>query len=254
LNWFINTASIVGRDHQLSFKNRQDFAHSHQTPELLVATVCDGCGESKYSEVGATLIGTYIVNFVRTLQDAKFKVIDSERLKDLIEYELDLFVKRLLGVLFFDDVWVPERISFVKEMLLSTCLFTILVNDKVIVGNCGDGIIILNKQIHEIHQAGTPEYIAYKAIPKEALEKRPTELSFFTIKVFDQNEIDSIIIGTDGIQPLIDNGLDSQLYGTHKRQLQRKFNLWHDQKLFGDDATCIVIEKQNGDQNSNLQE
>jgi serine/threonine protein phosphatase PrpC len=252
LNWAINTASIVGRDHQLALKNRQDFAHSHQTPELLVATVCDGCGESKYSEVGSTLIGTYVVNFMRNLHSSNIKFDNSDRLKDLLEYELDLFIKRLLGILFFDDAQVPERISFVNEMLLSTCLFTVVVDNKVIVGNCGDGVVIINKQVREIQQSGKPEYIAYKTIPKEVLDKKPSELGFFDIFVFDESSIDSIIIGTDGIQPLIDNKLDSQLYGTQKRQLQRKFNLWHEQKLFVDDATCIVIEKQNGDQNSNI--
>lgn len=252
MDWLINTASIVGRDHQLSFKNKQDFAHFHQTSEFLVATVCDGCGESKYSEVGASLLGMFAINFMRNTSPEY--IVDSVKLKTLIEYEFDLFVKRLEGILFFEITPQHERVSFIKEFLLSTCLFCTIVKDKVVVGNCGDGIIILNKQIHEIHQDGIPEYIAYKSIPKEALEKRPTELSFFTIKVFDKNEIDCIIIGTDGIQPLIDNSLDSQLYGTQKRQLQRKFNLWHEQKLFGDDATCIVIEKQNGNQNSNLQE
>lgn len=241
MNWTLNRATIIGREHEFSKKNKQDFLHTYISPELSIGVVCDGCGKSKYSEVGSALLSVFVVNLLRNTNSAIF--INVEELKNLLEYEIDLFIKRLQDILFFEATSLPERISFINEFLLSTCLFCVVTKDKVIVANCGDGVMIINKQIQEIHQEGKPEYIAYKSVPKEALDQRPTELSFFSIQSFDKDMIGNIVIGTDGIQPLIDKNLVSVLYGTKKRQLQRKFNLLQDEGIFGDDASCIVIEK-----------
>lgn len=244
MSWTLNRATIIGREHELSKKNKQDFLHVYDTPELLISAVCDGCGQSKYSEVGSTLLSVFIVNLLRGAnifkQDSFF---NAEILKNLLEYEIDLFIKRLQGVLFFDIASQAERISFINEFLLSTCLLCVVTKDKVVVANCGDGIVIINNEVHEIYQEGKPEYVAYKSVPKEALDQRPSELSFFTVNIFDCDKIENIVIGTDGIQSLIDKDLVSNLYGTKKRELQRKFNLWQNDGLFGDDASCIVIEK-----------
>lgn len=242
MNWILNRATIIGRDHEFSKKNKQDFLHAYVSPELLIGVVCDGCGQSKYSEVGSALLSTFVVNLLRNAfkPDAFF---DAEILKNQLEYEIDLFIKRLEGILFFEVASLPERVSFINEFLLSTCLFCVVTKDKVVVANCGDGIVVINNKVHEIYQEGKPEYIAYKSVPKDFLQQKPTELNFFTVNVFDCEKIDSVIIGTDGAQSLIDKDLVSNLYGTKKRELQRKFNLWQNDGLFGDDATCVVIEK-----------
>jgi len=250
MSWVLNKASIISREHEFSKKNKQDFFHAHVSPELLIGVVCDGCGESKYSEVGSALLSTFVVNFLRDVNPDVFSNV--QVFKQLLEYEIDLFIERLEGVLFFNVTTQPERISFIKEFMLSTCLFCVITKDKVVVANCGDGVIIVNNKIHEIYQQGRPEYIAYKSVPKEALEQRPSELEFFTINIFDCDKIENVVIGTDGIQPLIDKNLVLNLYRTQKRQLQRKFNIWQNDGLFGDDATCIVIERQNGDENSKI--
>ncbi|MDD5649356.1 MAG: protein phosphatase 2C domain-containing protein [Candidatus Nanoarchaeia archaeon] len=251
MNWNINTATIVGRDHEFSRKNRQDFLHTYQSDELIVGVVCDGCGESKYSEVGAALIGTFIVNYLKSFNGIiNFNHIKG--FKEILEYDLTCFLNNIENLVFFNDNCEKEKISFIKEFLLSTCLFCILTKDSVIIANCGDGIIIINDEIKIIDQYSIPEYIAYKIVPKEALEKTPSELSFFNIQVFDCKDINKIVIGSDGIQPLIDENLILHIYGKQKRQLQRKFNVWQNEGVFGDDASCIVIEKQNGDKDSSL--
>lgn len=246
MNWTLNSASIIGRDHELSKKNRQDFFHSYVSDDRIIGTVCDGCGESKYSEFGASLMGVMLVNFLRFCEN--FNEIGK-----LLEKEFDYCFKTLQNILYFEVTTEQEKISFTKEFLLSTNLFCILVKNKIIIGNCGDGVIIVNKNIVTIDQDGKPEYIAYKSIPKEALETQPSSLNFFNIQTYDQFDVDSIVIATDGIQPIIDNNMFEQIYGTKKRQLQRKFNVWQNEGFFADDATCIVIEKQNAEQNNNLQ-
>lgn len=243
MNWSLNCASIIGRDHELSKKNRQDFTHSFISTECIVGTVCDGCGESKYSEVGASLMSLMIVNYLRHFQTCLFH----ESFKKRLEEEFACCFKAIERAVYIDYSQTSEKVGFVKDFLLSTCLFCVLLEDKIVVGNCGDGVIIIDDKINNIDQSGKPEYIAYKSVPKEALDTPSTELDFFNIQIFEQSNVNRIIIGTDGIQPLVDKGLTSQLYNTQKRKLQRKFNVWQNEGLFADDATCIVIEKQNVD-------
>jgi len=251
MKWNINSASIIGRDHELTKKNKQDFVCSYVSDNFVIGVVCDGCGESQYSEVGASLIGTFVLNYfklyLRAASDDDLHIKTS--LESCFSDFMFSFQRSLLFYCINDST--KEQVLFIKEFMLSTCLFCVLVNDKVIIGHCGDGVIIIDDQTRSLDQKGSPNYIAYKNIPKEALETSPSELEFFKIEILDQKDINKIVIGTDGIQPLIDKSLINQLYGTQKRQLQRKFNIWQEQKIFGDDATCIVIEKQNED--SNLQ-
>lgn len=262
--WNINAATIVGRDHELSKKNRQDFQLSYQSQNLIVGVVCDGCGESLYSEVGASLIGTYIVNFFRysiasSSQFYDVQFFSPSHLKFSLETKLTDFIASLQTQLLFKESEKSEKINFLDEFMLCTSLFCVLTNEIVIVGRCGDGVVVINDNVEFDNNLSDkdnkgPEYIAYKVVPKEALKTTPSSLGFFQIDSFHEKDVNSIIIGSDGIQPILDKNLMSEMYGTKKRKLQRKFNLWQEEKLFADDATCIVVEKQKHDnEDSNLQ-
>jgi serine/threonine protein phosphatase PrpC len=241
MNWTLNSATIIGRDHELSKKNRQDFVSSYCSDDVAIGVVCDGCGESKFSEVGASLIGTFVLNYFKLYTKHKIPV----DIKTSLESSFSDFMFSLQRSLLFFlvDQSTQERVDFIREFMLSTCLFCVFIDNKVILGHCGDGIIICNDEVTVINQAGSPHYIAYQSVPKEILDKNPTELKFFQIEILDQKNLNKIIIGTDGIQPLIDKSLYPQVYGTQKRQLQRKFNIWQQEKIFSDDATCLVFEK-----------
>jgi serine/threonine protein phosphatase PrpC len=241
--WNVNSATIVGRDHELTKKNRQDFVSVCSLDNRIIGVACDGCGESQYSEVGACLLGTYITNYFKEMvfssfngQDIDLHIFNETNLKDVI----DKICRTLLVNLNTQN----EQVSFIKDFMLSTNLFCFIFDDYVHIGYCGDGVIIIDDNIEVIDQKGSPHYIAYKNVPKEALEKQPTELSYFNFKTLKQKDVNKIVIATDGLLPIIDKSLVSQLYGTQKRQLQRKFNIWQEQKMFGDDASCIVFEKQ----------
>ena len=246
--WNVNTASIIGRDHELSKKNRQDFILTYVSDEKIIGVVCDGCGdgESLYSEVGASLLGTFIINYFKQISNT-FSIIYSFALE--IGKRLSDFIDSLNIIILNNNQL--SQVNFIKDFMLSTNLFCLIVNEQILIGYCGDGIIIVDDKIEILDQKGSPHYIAYKCIPKEILEKQPTELSFFKFRIYKQEDVKKIVIATDGLIPIIDKSLVNNLYGTQKRQLQRKFNLWQQQKLFCDDATCIVIERQ--DENSNIQ-
>src|SRR5688500_2517928 len=58
--------SIVGRDHVRVHKNNQDGFAIAGHGEILVAAVTDGCGSSKFSEVGARLAAAWLARCAPT--------------------------------------------------------------------------------------------------------------------------------------------------------------------------------------------
>lgn len=250
--WNVNSATIVGRDHELTKKNRQDFVSVCSLDDRIIGVVCDGCGESQYSEVGASLIGTYVKNYFKEIifpdPFPSFNDQDLLSLDLMIENAIEQFINKICENLLF-NLDRKEKITFIKDFMLSTNLFCFIFDEYIHIGYCGDGIIIIDDNIDVIDQKSSPHYVAYKNVPKEALETTPTKLSFFKFKTLRQKDITKIVIATDGVKPILDNSLISQLYGNKKRQLQRKFNIWQEQKMFGDDASCIVFEKQYEDCN-----
>jgi serine/threonine protein phosphatase PrpC len=147
------------------------------------------------------------------------------------------------------DQYMREKISFIENYLLSTFIFFLIRNDIVFVGHCGDGIIVLNNHlglgniVNCIDERGSPDYIAYRLVPSNILKDSSKQIEI-KVDVHCAAEIDKLVIATDGLQPLVDSLELDQLYDTQKRQLQRKFNIWQNDKKFGDDTSCIVVEKQ----------
>ena len=81
MKWNINSASIIGRDHELTKKNKQDFVCSFVSDNFVIGVVCDGCGESQYSEVGASLIGTFVLNYFKLYTKHLLRLLAESPLK-----------------------------------------------------------------------------------------------------------------------------------------------------------------------------
>ena len=64
---FLATAgSVVGREHVRVHKNNQDGYAIAGDGQIIVAAVTDGCGSSKYSEVGARLAAAWLARCATT--------------------------------------------------------------------------------------------------------------------------------------------------------------------------------------------
>ena len=249
MNWNLNSALIIGRDHELAKKNRQDALSFFKEKDKIIGVVCDGCGESQFSEIGSSLLSIFTLNLLKQIE---YEITESslsfqEHIKILIkrqlETEITRFIQKTMQSLLIETT--IEEIDFIKDYFLSTILFFIINEHLSVVGHCGDGVIIVNKDIYTINQTGSPHYISYKCIPKEVLDKRSSELDFFNIEMYPTDSVSQIVIGSDGLEPIINANLMDHLLGTQKRQLQRRFNLWQEQKMFSDDASCIVAENLN---------
>ena len=79
--WTANKAIHIGTDHQFSMRNRQDYCNFFEDDKYIIGVVCDGCSEGKHSEVGAALVGNFILD---ELKYFKLKHFSKEGMLELI--------------------------------------------------------------------------------------------------------------------------------------------------------------------------
>jgi hypothetical protein len=244
MGWKVHHAYMIGCDHEHQKKNRQDFCHvivpSGRAKERYCGIVCDGCSEGLYSETGAALLGTLLLNFLCTTT-----ISDELVLRLSIEKLVGRFIGQLITSIGIKDQ--DLKAGFIKHFLLSTFIFVVIHNNGIVIGNAGDGIIVINNEISIIDQEGTPHYLSYRSVPKDFMTPDYPAHDDLSIRLLKEKEVYRVVIATDGLKPLIERKRTEELFGTEKRQLQRKFNLWQQkEKLFHDDVACIVCEKENG--------
>lgn len=238
-SWTTKAVSIIGFEHQFARTNKQDFCKVVQTENTIIGVVCDGCSSGKFSETGSTLIGYYTLQCLREFSSYEGDI----ELKTFVQSKLIKFIDDLMNLMQFKD---GDRFHFVENCLSSTVMFCIIKDDYVYIGHCGDGIYIINRdeksEIVNIDQGNLPHYIAYHCVPHETLVGIDS-LKGISVQQYNFDDINSVIIGSDGIEPLLSKNLITELLQTQGRQLQRKFNVWQSSKMFFDDASCIVFEK-----------
>lgn len=157
--------TVTGRDHLRVGRNSQDAYYWEESEDVLVAVVCDGCGSSPHSEVGAKLGAKLVVRqtLLAYLQDPKaFVSADEtgfERLKRTLLISLSSTIKDMAG-------------SF-SENVRDYFLFTILgvIVDQthgVQLFGCGDGVYYLNGlPVYLSAPNNTPAYLSYGLIKTE---------------------------------------------------------------------------------------
>ena len=236
MNWSINKAITIGNDHLITKTNKQDFCSTADTDNSIVGVICDGCSSGKYSEVGATLIGTYLINSLLTINN--IDSLGEETLKYQLGFGLTSFIRQLCFNLGLNE---KLQASFIEQCMASTFLFCTITEKHAYIGRSGDGIFIINGEKNVIDQDDMPEYIAYCALPRA----KKSFLDYMSVIKFDITKINDIIIASDGLLFLPEEKYP-ELYGTKKRQLQRKFNVWQNKRqiTFNDDVCLIVFEKE----------
>jgi serine/threonine protein phosphatase PrpC len=236
-NWKINSGIIIGTEHVFAKSNRQDFCKTISTKKGIFGIVCDGCSSTTNAEVGSALLGRFAL---KTLHQLTFNNVEEYKLE--LQSKLENFLKCLTDLMADSE---SDKVDFIQNYLLTTMIFCVVIEDKIIVGYAGDGIIIVEtnetKLTNRINQNNYPHYLAYNIVPKEYL--LAIEPNDIVIEEYSVNDVKSIVIATDGLDPLFEKKLIDEVYRTSDRQLQRKFNIWQNKKMFSDDVSCIVFEK-----------
>ncbi len=208
----ITSGTILGKEHRWDGKNNQDGFCHYFGEEMLIAVVCDGCSGSKDSEVGAK-IGARVVtnaildtiNFI-TEEDphsSSFSPHKSSEIKHLWFWHI--VRNNILEKLKLFSNYIGY--SKLNDFFLFTIVGSLLFRDTAVFFSFGDGVIAVNQEIQTIgpFPDNEPPYIAYGLTKNSFAEKYPDLMQFQIHKTLLTKEVQSFLIGTDGVSDLINS-------------------------------------------------
>ncbi len=147
-------AVLLGRDHALLGRNRQDHAVAVAGPGFGVAVVADGCGEGEGSEVGARVSAIVASRVAAGLLSAGAPLsVLAERVGGAVLTALHDVAHAAAG----DDERAVE--SFACEHLAATLWIAAAREDRAVVFGWGYGLLLLGDRVEVVDEAGHPRYL-----------------------------------------------------------------------------------------------
>ncbi|MBP0020750.1 MAG: protein phosphatase 2C domain-containing protein [Cyanobacteria bacterium SBLK] len=268
--------SIIGRGHIRLGINNQDALSVLSCDRFTVAVVCDGCGSGRHSEVGAKIGARLVVETISKFLESN-AIVDPcdpkfwQCIHQDILAQLQVFIKAIGG----------DWQQTLNDYFLFTIIGALITPENTNIFSLGDGVILFNDCLTKLDFSGNaPPYIAYGLKYLREARECPRELQFQIRHSRATEELNSLLIGTDGVEDLIDAaerclpgrsdkiGSISQFwyddrYFQNPDKVRRKLSLINREvhqpgkpKEFGllsDDTTLIVIRKVKN-RNSNNQQ
>lgn len=208
--------SIIGREHLRSNMNNQDAFDFRVTDDHIVGVVCDGCGSSPHSEVGAKIAVKIVTDILCEGSEVISKYlekIEEKEFTDALEGFLGHTVLDYLNAGIRDTAeqlgksktedgrWTNSQ-TICDYFLFTTIGFCVTQNGYVVF-KMGDGYIRVNdfSSLYTSGDDNAPIYSSYHLINVDEENKQPFEI----IKYGKNNGLNSIMIATDGISPIVSN-------------------------------------------------
>lgn len=235
--------TIVGRDHlytgsgirkTLIGSNNQDGFRLLCGDDYIIAVVSDGCGSSHNSEVGAQVGSHLVVETIYRNLEKHYAGFTSLGLGDIAE-----FLERVrLDVLSYLRVLANGMSSALSRVVCGDFFFTILgviVSwDHVVIFSIGDGYFFVNGEMTVIDfPENTPPYIAYGITGSQLTYAHPELLHFQVHKVVSVGDIETLLIGTDGLKYMIDAG--EQNIPGKQESIGPVSQFWEDDRYFANE-------------------
>lgn len=187
------SGSTIGREHLRVGKNNQDASCWHITERGVIAVVCDGCGSSAHSEVGAKLGARLLVEI---LQRALVRdlPLESETMGQMLQQAL---LARLRHVA---ETLGGDRVQTVHDYLLFTIAGVVITPTLTSIFTLGDGVVAINDQVIQLgpFANNAPPYLAYGL-----LEDSLDTLQIKVLQTLPTDQVQSLLLGTDGMGDLI---------------------------------------------------
>jgi hypothetical protein len=252
--------SVIGQQHLRVGRNNQDAYFWTAVEDLAIAVVCDGCGSSAHSEVGAKLGAHMTVNTLQRLLKTEGDLEKPEIWQSLQQQLLTQLqtVAKPLG---------NDLAQTVQDYLLFTITGVVITPKKTAVFALGDGVIAINGQVMSLgpFANNAPPYLAYGLLKKRVPE--PLQV----LQILPTESLQSLLIGSDGVGDLMQVAEQSlpgrsekvgaiaqfwqdDRYFRNPDQVRRRLSLINREVmttnlrqsgLLPDDTTLIVIRRQN---------
>ena len=213
------SGSVPGRHHlghhpNLIGSNNQDSMGMRVTDDYAILVVSDGCGSGDYSEVGSRLLVDISLRVFSSLFRYGYPPELGEEEMDWVSIAHVQIVDALRDVsrVVLGDVSFSKRDEFVRSHLLATLVVAVVAKFDTVVLSAGDGVFAVNGDATSLEPGtdNTPAYIAYGLMPGV---NAPNGSFHFTVQVRrPTKDVDSLLIGTDGLGDLIAKA-DSPLPG-----------------------------------------
>lgn len=192
--------SIAGREHIRLGRNNQDALSVLSGDRFTIAVVCDGCGSGRHSEVGAKLGARLVVetlsnalqdNAIADPQDPQFW----QQIQQNILTQLQAFIKAMGG----------DWQQTLNDYFLFTIIGVLITPDNTTIFSLGDGVILLNNCLTKLEfSCNAPPYLTYGLKYLREDRECPQELQFQIHQSLTTQELNTLLIGTDGVSDLID--------------------------------------------------
>ena len=201
--------TATGNSHRLAGLPNQD-AHcvlrwsDRQGDPAFVAVVADGCSDGRFSQVGATLFARATAVAIR--ESLAMPVWGYESGVELVlDRARRIVVRQMHEVL---DMLVPAshaskqtRHDAVVEYLLFTLVVAFEARGRFIIAHLGDGVAHVNGEPLPVpkYEDNAPAYLGYELTSSSTRGS----LDFRVLADKPSEEVDSFLIGTDGVDELV---------------------------------------------------
>jgi hypothetical protein len=203
-NFEIVGASVAGTLHLKRGINNQDHYLWLRTDDYIIALVSDGCGSTKYSEVGSRLLSSIFANYLakyleKSRRVSGEKIFQSERFWEFICQDVLARIRIIAQEM--GNTWLQS----IKDYFLATLVGVVIREDTTCVFSCGDGIFAVNEEIQEIgpFESNKPPYLAYTLLGNDIIDMDSSLLGIKRYGYWPTEEIHSLLIGTDGVVNLL---------------------------------------------------
>jgi len=234
-NWQFAGGSIQGRHHRTTGRNNQDalcwMRAGSNAGHNFVAVVCDGCGSGEHSETGAQ-IGARLVTqaIVRALNESEASEDnENQDVADILEQARGEVLNRVLDVA---QAMGENLTQTLCKYFLFTVVGVFITQSQAVFFSLGDGLMFVNGEKISLgpFPNNAPPYLAYGLMKTMLTQDCPTPLQFQINRVLPVEELQSFLIGTDGVQDLMD-AADKKLPG--KEQTIGSIDaLWQQDRFF----------------------
>jgi len=238
--------TVTGSSHQhkLNIRNNQDAFgwHLRTGNNAVCAVICDGCGSSKHSEVGA-------------------KIFANKMPCEILRREREICMANSATELAWDHIrwralsWIHDLFLPTKDYYLFTVMGVMAGLDWITIFSIGDGVAYLNGNEIKLpeYPNNAPPYLAYELIQDKIRNPQPELYKFKIHAQIPVDEFETCLIGSDGVKDLakimdISEFWTDDRYFQNSDQVRRKLAVVNKRKgeqlgPLVDDTTLVVIRK-----------
>ena len=198
-------ASVLGSRHLKIGKNNQDSYVWIKTPDYIICVVSDGCSSGAHSEVGSNIIAPLFAQTLATYISKPHPSLNDENYfrHDWLWYNVRQDVLARIRIL--AQSMDENLIATICKYFLCTVVGCVITQNSTCIFGCGDGVFSLNGDIQVVgpFPGNKPPYLCYGITGSEVTNQNPSLLDIQRHVICPTDQVQSLLIGSDGVDDLI---------------------------------------------------